>query len=181
MENSCSFHWGYLLAPKIDMRTQSASICSSSLWKQFCNFFNLVRFSWNLNKDFSVGIERLFSSEVTNTWFFCVLAVLEGSWCIKLVNSNLLWVTWDIKKGWCKSLELLSNSSSSIHSTQDIYSSYFNHFIRNLFFKLKLKFELLPCIEKGNQLRHCSLKKNLIALNCASFPSHFLSGINLLM
>lgn len=144
--------------------------------KQFWNFFNLIRFIRPLNKDFSVGIQRLFGSEVTNAWFFA-LVVLEGSQPIKVVNSNLLWVTWDIKKVRWKSFGLLATQVHPLLQLRTLISCYLRSLTgltRNLFCKWKSRHELLPFPENGTWLRcYCSLMKSSVAPKLCQFSTHF--------
>lgn len=69
METSL-FPWAYQLELNIYSNTQLV------VYSQWCFFpsllktaLNLIRFIWSLNKDFSVGTQGLFGSEVTNTSF----------------------------------------------------------------------------------------------------------------
>lgn len=69
METSL-FPWAYQLELNIYSNTQLV------VYSQWCVFssllktaLNLIRFIWSLNKDFSVGTQGLFGSEVTNTSF----------------------------------------------------------------------------------------------------------------
>lgn len=91
-----------------------------SLLKTALEILHLIRFVWSLNKDLSVGIQRLFGSEVTNTSFLLQLFLRARSH--KACQFYFALSDLRCKASVVKTLWAFSHPCSSTHSAQDTYS-----------------------------------------------------------